>query len=483
MLLTIALLAPCFLGDESTAKSNDPVAILRARMHSSSASERVDAAKALAKLAPENAAEPIWDNFKKGKFGERVAYAILLLELGHSEKDVLTIIDKALRDPRIKKDAEVEVDGVSLTPLADLGDLGEKVVPALPIILGSLQRSEDGVAGFEATAIADSKKGDNKAALEMARLLNRTADESGRIAYHRGLVIQSLGTMGPAAKVAIPTLEHELMNREARNQNKAAIALLEIQPGHKRAIDYLCEEASATGRFSGVLVAGMLSKSQVSSNDSLVVLKKLVENEDLSADGRAAACRALANVGAKASDLAQSLKPYLIDKNPRVRIPAAYAMIAANAKDSTMAIQALNEALGNTTTDDCFYATRYCDYFAPPPKALLFGLRKAIHHDWSSISTQAAKSILRIDSGDEETVKLMVRILREGVPRKPNDTIDPNPAAKYAASVNIAIAGPKAAAARPVLINLLRSTDGAMLTSVAIALRAIDSAESKKKPR
>jgi HEAT repeat protein len=205
----------------------------------------------------------------------------------------------------------------------------------------------------------------------------------------------------------------------------------------------------------------------------LLILNKLLKNPGAKERDLLAACQAIAKLGQKGRPAIDTLRTFLVDTRSEVRLAAAYATVSIDPADEK-AVNVLIAAMQDGQSADVSLATRYCSWLKSPPKSLLPGLRKALRSDLNSAVANAAETIIRIDANDAQTLATMLKLARVGVPNKPDDVIDRTNLAKWQAVDILARFGPRAKAARPDLIKLLRTADGEMLRSVAAALKAID---------
>jgi hypothetical protein len=108
------------------------------------------------------------------------------------------------------------------------------------------------------------------------------------------------------------------------------------------------------------------------------------------------------------------------------------------------------------------------------------GLHRALQHDSFHTVTDAAKAILRIAPDDREAKDALLKLLRQGVQRKPDDIFDIPLLAKCFAAEVIAEFGASFPEARPILVELIRRGNGMSWPHAALAIRAIDQAAAKR---
>ncbi|HLW68129.1 MAG TPA: hypothetical protein VKS79_22620 [Gemmataceae bacterium] len=463
--------------EEFIKRSHDPYQILCIRSLTDSSSHRKDAADALVALNPHNAVAPVRLAMHLSRDArERAFLARLLLELGHSDKRVLAAMQELFESD------ETETEWLRLRREMEFrGPLGERAAPLTSALARRIKHCDSTRGGEESSFLIGSGKADGQAISAVVALLKRScANNSQRAETNCLLIVLALQLTGPQAKDAIPTLETMLKDKSTFLAAHAAAALTVISPGHRGAADFVKNIAGGSSDSTRWALGAVLAYSKMHEDLRIAGAKSILEDPASNADDLWLAFQCLAAIGTHAKSIAPLAKRYLQHKDAIVQIHAATALCAMDQAEEKAGVAVLLAALkGNDPTLSRIAVDR-CNRLIKPPVGLLPGLQMAlVHSDYTTVAT-AARTILRVKPNDPETMQSVTKLLREGVPRQPNDMFDRTAAAKGQA-INVIAEFPMLfPQVRNDLISLLRTADSIYWPSVARAIAAIDSGSPKK---
>lgn len=469
--------AACALGSIGPAAQPALPALLTA-MKDPSSGVREEAADALPRMAPESPAvvaaliEALEDSDATVQ-----AHAVMSLgKLGAGARPAVPLIARLL-----SSDREYLTDGhpVLSMQLADcvasvLGELGpvaKEAVPALVEAAGSTNRTNwqiipaIGKIGPEAKAAMPFllREGSPDAALAIAQIdpdhpevlpiLRRVWQspeilQSGQELYPDRSWCYVLGRFGPRARPAIPTLEKLLETPDWRRRMSTALAVLEIDPTHERAL--------------GACVAALKQRSKGFPEVGPVTMGDFLES-----DLEQRLDRLMVTLGPRARTFVPTLCETLRNPGHDARISAA-ERLAAIGPAAEGAVPALIEALGNrnrVVSLDEDLPGKAAVALARIGPAAIPPLVKALTHEDDLIRGGAGDALGRIGPDADCAVPAIVEALE-----------DERMIVRATAARALGTMGPRAAPAAPALAVALRDQYSLVRRHAAEALGAIGDA-------
>jgi HEAT repeat protein len=244
---------------------------------------------------------------------------------------------------RLRKDPNVYNRMQIATTLADIGPAARVAAPELVELL-----KERNPSTRHAVLQAVHRLGGADSGKLIPALMDLAREEQG---YTRGLAFDLLGEQGPAAAEAVPMLLDELRKPQGGLHEQAARALGRIAPERARKDGPALVERWKQSGINELYWARLACLLDPGNKEAMKLLRRTVRRNDPSKwVERQLAAEALAALGTAAKDAAPDLDEALRDKQPQVRLSAAWALWKVNPQDAEPSVRMLAKLLNSEQT-------------------------------------------------------------------------------------------------------------------------------------
>jgi HEAT repeat protein len=239
---------------------------------------------------------------------------------------------------RMRKEPNIYVRTQIATTLADIGPAARAAAGDLIDLL-----KERNPATRQNVLQALRRLGGAESAKLVPVLIDMAREEQG---YARGLVLDMLAEQGPAAAEVVPLLLEELRKPQGGVYEQAARALGRIAPDRARKEGLPLVERWNQPGPNQIFRARLKCLLDPANKEAMMLLRRTVRRNDPGRwFERQQAADALGAQGPAAKDAAPELDEAMRDKQPEVRLSAAYALWRVNPKEPERAVPVLKELL------------------------------------------------------------------------------------------------------------------------------------------
>jgi HEAT repeat protein len=480
MLAACVALAISVLPEYLIEHSDDPFVILWARLVKG---DEASVIKGLAAYGSQKAIPPLRAFLKDENSIRRDYSAFALVQLGIKDKEVFAVVsDRLLRFENSRSGPHVLGDG-DIGRMIDFTlwttELGQRLAPAVPDLVKFISDCPNDEGGSTAVVLSEIAGSGRKVIDAIIKLAARVrVDDSFGDRGNPIAVYGAIATFGPTAKAAVPLLERQLSAVNPLLAVHFATVLLKVDPGNRKAIDYLTRQALSDNAQARGMVADYLSMNAVNHDESLPLMQKLATAKNVARRDSRSVCEAAVKLALNDDVMIAALKKRLSNHDQRIASDAAFAIAQLRPRDSDGATSVLGSALASKDEQVVNYAADYCARLSTPSNRLAPVLKRRLKYPDLGVASNCAKTLLRIDPEDKHVHELVIRLLREEFPDRPDDFFFHQTDVARACAVGIIQrSGSSFKDTRKDLISLLRHAN--YCRDVVIAIKGIDAAEEK----
>lgn len=270
---------------------------------------------------------------------------------------------------------------VKLKALQGLRNLGEKARPAIPLLIQMIEDENPTIPGASAAVDVGT--------------ISSVGDASSCI---RCSAAATLGTIGPEARSAIPTLIGKLKDRDRFLRSASAKALAGIGVKEDRIVSAIKETLGEPDAYIRIAMAEALADLEPGSKVAISTVTNVLLN-DKDAGNRFSAALSLTRTKSSWIQLAiPALITALIDPDGSVREQAAYAL-GEHCEEAAIVVPALIDRLNvDKQSTVRQYAAQALGEFGPEAKQAIPSLTRAVKDTDPDVRILAAQSLEHVNS-------------------------------------------------------------------------------------
>lgn len=419
---------------------------------------------------------------KDGDPDVRWSAAAALGRIGPAAKSSVPALIEALKDRTVAAMAADALGGIGPDAQAAIGALAKLVEAddknarwpaalalvriggpgseaAVPVLVESLKNDS---ANARWDALFYMQRLGPKAKTAVPAILALLEDED---AFMRELAVWTIGTIGPDAKAAVPKLIPLLGDENEDIRLRASVSLGHIGHGAVPQIVQALRHKNKTVRYWS---AYALERMGPQAKPAVETLVEVLANDD-DFDTRGAAASALGAIGPDARAASAALASALKDREPRVRILAAEALVRIEKKpDAALALLG-KELQKNKLANFRKESAEAIGRLGALGKPFLETLRGALADKDTDVRIAAADALWLVTKQTDEALPVLCEAIKD---------VDAD--SRRSAGDALGRIGPAAKAALPVLARALKDEDDKVRKAAAQAMRKIDAEAAAK---
>ncbi|NEP89882.1 MAG: HEAT repeat domain-containing protein [Okeania sp. SIO2C2] len=322
----------------------------------------------------------------------RIAAATAVGNLGLEAKQYIPQLQQLFSDKNWRvREAAVEA----------VGNMGLEAKQFIPQLLQLFSDEHSSVREAAARAVVKIRSDAKQLIPQLQQLLN---DDNWRI---RKAAVEAVGEMGSEAKEFIPQLQQLLSDEDSDVRRAAAWAVGSMGSEAKKFIpqlqQLLSDEHSSVREAAATAVGNMGSEAK----EFIPQLQQLLSDED--SDVREAAATAVGNMGSEAKQFIAQLQKLLSDKNPDVREAAAKA-VGRMGSEAKQFIAQLQKLLSDKNPDVREAAAKAVGRMGSEAKQFIAQLQKLLSDKNPDVREAAAKAVGRMGSEAKELIPQLLQL-------------------------------------------------------------------------